>query len=71
MSLLNLGYTFHVRLFPNELFALYQWKAAKEELQEDEEDEPKDSYEALEKKKQREIEVYKLILSWISMVPYF
>lgn len=34
----------------------YQWKAAKEELQEDIE-EPEDAYEILEKKRQREIEV--------------
>ncbi|CAM8997298.1 unnamed protein product [Rhodiola kirilowii] len=36
-----------------------KWKAAKEELQEDEEDEPDDSYEALEKKRQREIEEWR------------
>lgn len=35
---------------------IYQWKAAKEELHEEDE-EPKDAYEILEKKRQREIEV--------------
>ncbi|XP_058009778.1 uncharacterized protein LOC110665165 isoform X2 [Hevea brasiliensis] len=33
-----------------------KWKAAKEELNENEEDEPENAYEILEKKKQREIE---------------
>lgn len=35
----------------------YQWKAAKEELNENEEDEPENAYEILERKRQREIEV--------------
>ncbi|OVA05119.1 WW domain [Macleaya cordata] len=36
-----------------------KWKAAKEELHEDEEDEPENAYEILEKKKQREIEEWR------------
>ncbi|MQL84736.1 hypothetical protein Taro_017227 [Colocasia esculenta] len=36
-----------------------KWKAAKEELHGDEEDEPENAYEVLEKKRQREIEVWK------------
>jgi hypothetical protein len=38
------------------IYLLYQWKAAKEELLEDEK-EPEDAYEILERKRQREIEV--------------
>jgi hypothetical protein len=38
------------------IYFLYQWKAAKEELLEDEK-EPEDAYEILERKRQREIEV--------------
>lgn len=34
-----------------------QWKAVKEELHEDDEDEPENALEVLEKKRQREIEV--------------
>lgn len=40
----------------------YQWKAAKEELHENEEDEPENAYKILERKRQKEIEVSKLIL---------
>lgn len=36
-----------------------KWKAAKEELHEDEEDEPENTYEMLEKKRQREIEEWR------------
>ncbi|CAK7324463.1 unnamed protein product [Dovyalis caffra] len=36
-----------------------KWKAAKEELNENEEDEPKSAYEILEKKRQREIEEWR------------
>ncbi|XAR56818.1 hypothetical protein NMG60_11037437 [Bertholletia excelsa] len=36
-----------------------KWKAAKEELHEDEEDEPENAYEILEKKRQREIEEWR------------
>ncbi|KAF9608072.1 hypothetical protein IFM89_005987 [Coptis chinensis] len=36
-----------------------KWKAAKEELQEDEEDEPQNAYEMLERKRQREIEEWR------------
>ncbi|KAI3928654.1 hypothetical protein MKW98_024255 [Papaver atlanticum] len=36
-----------------------KWKAAKEELHEDDEDEPENAYEMLEKKKQREIEEWR------------
>ncbi|PIA26405.1 hypothetical protein AQUCO_09300005v1 [Aquilegia coerulea] len=36
-----------------------KWKAAKEELHEDEEDEPKNAYEMLERKRQREIEAWR------------
>ncbi|KAF6145131.1 hypothetical protein GIB67_013482 [Kingdonia uniflora] len=36
-----------------------KWKAAKEELHEDEEDEPENAYEMLEKKRQREIEEWR------------
>lgn len=36
-----------------------KWKAAKEKLQEDEEDEPENAYEILEKKRQREIEEWR------------
>ncbi|KAK9268726.1 hypothetical protein L1049_000487 [Liquidambar formosana] len=36
-----------------------KWKAAKEELHEDEEDEPENTYEALEKKRRREIEEWR------------
>ncbi|KAF8414291.1 hypothetical protein HHK36_002293 [Tetracentron sinense] len=36
-----------------------KWKAAKEELHEDEEDEPENVYEMLEKKRQREIEEWR------------
>ncbi|KAL5737250.1 hypothetical protein ACOSP7_030011 [Xanthoceras sorbifolium] len=36
-----------------------KWKAAKEELNDNEEDEPENAYEVLEKKRQREIEVWR------------
>ncbi|XP_057982959.1 uncharacterized protein LOC131167901 isoform X2 [Malania oleifera] len=36
-----------------------KWKAAKEELQEDDEDEPENAFEILEKKRQREIEEWR------------
>ncbi|XP_052207450.1 uncharacterized protein LOC127811536 [Diospyros lotus] len=36
-----------------------KWKAAKEELHEEEEDEPENAYESLEKKRQREIEEWR------------
>ncbi|KAE9456569.1 hypothetical protein C3L33_11497, partial [Rhododendron williamsianum] len=36
-----------------------KWKAAKEEMHEDEEDEPENTYEMLEKKRQREIEEWR------------
>ncbi|KAL6975152.1 hypothetical protein U1Q18_023946 [Sarracenia purpurea var. burkii] len=36
-----------------------KWKAAKEELHEDDEDEPENSYESLEKKRKREIEEWR------------
>lgn len=54
-----------------------QWKAAKEELNENDEDEPENAYEILEKKRQREIEVCKwislfinCIFNWWELFPY-
>lgn len=50
----------HVTLCPHlTRFHLYQWKAAKEELHgdEDEDEEPENAYEVLERKRLKEIEV--------------
>lgn len=46
-------------LIPVSVCKCSQWKAAKEELQEDDEDEAKTALALLEKKRQREIEVYR------------
>lgn len=56
----------------------YQWKAAKEELHENAEDEPENPYAMLERKRQREIEVCKMNLCSLLiyslplvLVPYY
>ena len=60
------------------MLLFYQWKAAKEELDENAEDEPENAYKILEKKRQQGIKVpkmnlYSLLVYTFSLVlvPYF
>lgn len=54
---IDYSFSFHVLMTNFMLHLLHQWKAAKEELHGDNDEEPEDALEILEKKRQKEIEV--------------